>query len=326
MKLRTTGIVANPLRRSSSFRLLAAGCLLALAWTVLGGGSARAATTLRWKFKPGEVLHYTMTQNTTNAFKPKNGQEASTAMSQTLNLHWTVKSVSADGVAELAQAVDRVQVRIEGGGQPSAFEFDSDAKQPPPEGPIAAQLLPLLKALVGAEFTFKMNGRGELSDIKIPEKLMESVRQANPGGGNTMFSDEGMKNLITQSGLTLSEAAVDQGKTWPQQTKLALPLLGTMIIDKTYTFQGPDPAEAGRVNVALDTKVSIQPAAEASITMKIDSQGGKGVFSFDLERGRVVSSRVEDLLAMTLSVQGQEIGQTTKTVTEMKLAPDKASK
>ncbi|APW61242.1 DUF6263 family protein [Paludisphaera borealis] len=325
MKLTTTGIAASPPRRSSSFRLLAAGCLLALAWTAVGGATARAATTLRWKLKPGEVLHYTMTQNTTNAYKPKNGQEASTAMSQVLNLHWTVKSVSADGVAEVAQAVDRVQIRIEGAAQPSAFQFDSDAKLPPPEGPIAAQLVPLLKALVGAEFTFKLNGRGELSDIKVPEKLMESVRQANPGGGS-MFSDEGMKNLITQSGLTLSESALDPGKTWTQQSKLSLPMLGVMILDKTYTFQGPDEAEAGRVKIALDTKVAIQPAADAAITMKIDSQGGKGVFSFDLERGRVVSSRVEDLLAMTLSVQGQEIGQTTKTVTEMKLSPEKTSK
>jgi len=325
MQIRSAGIAANAFRRGSSIRGLAVVCLClaALAGTALGE-SARAATTLRWKFKPGEVLRYSMSQKTTNSYKPKNGVEASTLMSQVVDLHWTVKGVSPEGVAELTQVVDRVRTRIEGAGQPSAFDFDSDAKQPPPEGPIAAQLVPLLKTLVGAEFTFKMNGRGELTDIKIPEKLMESVRQANPGGGD-VFSDEGMKNLVTQSGLVLSEAPLDQGKTWTQQTKVPLPKLGAMVMDKTYTLKGPD-AEPDRVKIDLDTRMSFQPAAGAGIVMKITSQGGKGVFSFDLERGRVVSSRVEELVVMSLSAAEQEIEQTTKTVTEMKLAPEPSAR
>ncbi len=50
-----------------------------------------------------------MNQKTTSSFKPKNGVESSTMMSQVVDLHWTVKSVSPEGVAEMGQVVDRVE-------------------------------------------------------------------------------------------------------------------------------------------------------------------------------------------------------------------------
>ena len=316
----------------SSVRRLAVGwvCLLTLAGPPIGAGSSEAAATLRWKFKPGEVVRYSMNQTTTNSYKPKNGVQAESVMTQVVDLHWTVKSVSAEGVAELTQTIDRVRARIEGAGQPSAFKFDSeaaaDATQEPQDGPIAAQLVPLLKTLVGAEFTFKMSELGELSDIKVPERLLESVRRANSGGGKSVFSDEGMKNLVTQSSLTLPQAPLDSGKNWRRQDRIPLPLLGTMILDKTYTLKGADGDDPRRVQIALVTKVTIQPATEAGVDLKINRQDGGGVFSFDLDRGRVVSSRVEDLLVMSLSASEREIEQSTKTVTEMKLSPDLAAK
>ena len=70
----------------------------------------------------------------------------------------------------------------------------------------------MLKALVGAEFSFKMNGRGQLTDIKVPQKLLESLRQAGPAAAaGGMFSEEGMKNLISQSSLSLPEGTVEKG-------------------------------------------------------------------------------------------------------------------
>ncbi len=328
MEIATSSFFENSARRATSVRRLAAGwlCLLAVAGPAVAADSPPPATSLRWKFKQGEILHYTMNQSTTNSYKPKNGVEATSLMSQIVDLHWTVRSVSADGAADLTQTVDRIRTRIEGAGQPSAFEFDSDSKQPPADGPIAAQLVPLLKTLVGAEFTYKMSAMGELTDVKVPDTLMESVRQANSGGGKTVFSDEGMKNLVTQSGLTLPEKPIDPGGTWNHQNKVPLPLLGTMVMDKTYRLKGTDASPPRRAEIELETRVTIQPAPQAGVALKIKSQDGKGEFAFDLDRGRVVSSRVEDLLVMTLSVQDQEIDQSTKTVTEMRLSPESAGK
>ena len=57
---------------------------------------ASGAEALRWKFNPGETLRYTMEQETTQGMKAM-GQEFKTNLNQTVDLHWSVKSVSSEG-------------------------------------------------------------------------------------------------------------------------------------------------------------------------------------------------------------------------------------
>jgi len=295
---------------------------LAATFGVAAAQPTHGAETLRWKFKAGETLRYTMVQQITQAMKAM-GQDQKTSLNQTVDLHWSVKNVSSDGVAELSHTIDRVRTKVEGPG--SSFEFDSQAGKVP-EGQIASQLAPLLKALVGAEFTFKMNGRGELSEIKVPQKLIDALRQAGPAANaGGMAAEEGMKNLISQSSLTLAEGPLENGKSWTQQAKVPSPI-GTMVMDKTYTLDGPSPKEAGLLQISVDTKVTLEPAADSNVAVKITSQKATGEFAFDPQAGRVVSSKVNDKLQMSLSVMGQELEQSTDTVTSMTLAKAEAPK
>jgi len=292
--------------------------VLAALFILLGAAGprpARAAEPLRWKFSPGETLKYTMDQQTSQGMKAQ-GQEFKTTLNQTVDLHWNVKGVTG-GVADMTQTIDRVRTKIEGPGQ--VFEFDSSAEKAP-EGPIATLLTPLLKALVGAEFSFKMDGRGQLSDIKVPQKLLDSLKQAGPAAAaGGMFSEEGMKNLISQSSLSLPEGDVEKGANWKQQSKVPLPMIGTLLMDKTYTYAGADEKAPGRSKITLDTKVKLEPAADSNVAVKIGSQEGRGEFSFDNTAGRVVSSRVNDKLKMSISINGQDLEQSTDTVTTMTL-------
>ena len=73
------------------------------------------AEALRWKFKPGETLRYTMVQETIQGMKAM-GKDFKTSLNQTVNLHWSVKNVASDGVAELSQTIDRVRTKVEGPG------------------------------------------------------------------------------------------------------------------------------------------------------------------------------------------------------------------
>jgi hypothetical protein len=297
--------------------------LLAIPLCTATANTAAGAEPLSWKFKSGETLRYTMVQETSQGMKAM-GQEFKTNMNQTVNLHWTVKNVAGDGSAELSQTIDRVRTKVDAPG--NTFEYDSESGKAP-EGQIATLLTPLLKSLVGAEFTFKMNGRGELRDIKVPQKLIDSLRQAGPAAAaGGMFSEDGLKNLISQSSLALPGEAVEKGKTWKQQSRVPLPMIGTMVMDKTYTYQGPDSKSPGLLQISLDTKVSLEPAADSNVAVKISSQKGEGEFSFDSQAGRIVSSRVNDKLQMSLSIMGQELQQTTDTVTTMKLGTDGATK
>ena len=134
-------------------------------------------------------------------------------MSQTVELHWTVKSVSPEGLAELTQTIDRVRPESRARARPAPFEFDS-AVEGPPKTPARSprNWIPLLKALVGAEFAFKMNSKGELSDITIPDRLMESIRQANPGGGESRLLGRGDEELDLPVHALAARATTQRGR------------------------------------------------------------------------------------------------------------------
>jgi hypothetical protein len=293
-----------------------AAAIVLATWLCTAAQPGFGADTLRWKFKPGETLRYTMVQDTTQGMKAM-GQEFKTSLNQTVDLHWGVKSVASDGVAELSQTIDRVRTKVDSPG--AAFEFDSQSDKVP-EGQVASLLTPLLKALVNAEFTFKMNARGELSDIKVPKKLIDTLKTAGPEAtGGSMFSEEGLKNLISESSLVLPEGPVEKGKTWKQPARLPSPMLGTMVLDKTYTYQGAGGAADGVVTIGLDTKVSLEPAADSNVAVKISSQDGRGEVSFDPNAGRVVSSKIIEQLQLSLTIMGQEMEQSSKRITTMTL-------
>jgi len=299
-------------------------------WVVVGllvlagsGASHASAAGLRWKFQPGETLHYVMDQKTTTSVKG-GPQDVKSTMSQVIDLEWAVKEVGPDGLASLTQKITRVRTKIEAAF--GAFEFDSkEAKDP--EGLIGASLVPLLRALVGAEFTFKMSPQGELTDVKVPDKILETLKKMGAAGGSGgMFSEEGMKNMVSESSLALPKGDLEKGKSWTKQTKIAMPPIGSMTLDKTYSYQGADTKDGKNLErIDLDTKVDIQPAPANNIEIKIQSQDGKGTFFFDNATGRIADSRVSEKLEMQFKLklmdQEKEITQGNETTTTMKLVP-----
>src|SRR5262245_20701407 len=97
---------------TSKFRVARAALLFALVPMVLCTTAAQGQTTLRWKFKAGDKLNYVTEQNTTSkgAFM---GMDIETKMTQTVEITWNVKSVNAEGVAELTQVIDRMRMTME---------------------------------------------------------------------------------------------------------------------------------------------------------------------------------------------------------------------
>src|SRR5581483_1800623 len=98
---------------------LAVACLL-------GAGEAQAAKQLRWKFKAGEKLPYALQQSAAILIDA-NGIEIDVKIKQVMDLNWTVNSVGSDGVAELTQKVDRIQLTM---NTPFTGEVHYDSKEP----------------------------------------------------------------------------------------------------------------------------------------------------------------------------------------------------
>ena len=78
---------------------------------------------LRWKLSAGEELHYTLVGKQVQIIKVS-GRDKKSTRSNTTNLTWTVKSVSANGDAEIELRLDRVEMRIE---QPPFMPLELDS-------------------------------------------------------------------------------------------------------------------------------------------------------------------------------------------------------
>jgi hypothetical protein len=290
---------------------------------------------LRWKFTPGETLHYTMDQKTVTTAKLPGGKEIKTTLNQTIELRWAIKGVDGSGVAELVQTYDRIRDQID--APFGSYMYDS--KEPKePEGLIAVGRVPLFKALLGAPIAFKMSPQGEPSDVRVPEQVARALRDLGPAAGaaGAMFSEEGLKELITQAGLILPRDDLDAGKTWTRQTRNVIPMLGTVVIDATYRLDGPAPdAGPAAIKIGMTTKVEIQPAEADpnnpnANAFKIRSQKSQGTYTFDNAAGHVLDSSLSDLVEAGLTIKvpagattkDMEVNQTTETTTIRKLVKD----
>jgi len=291
------------------------GLAAVLLGTALAG--AADAATLRWQFKEGETLHYQMEQSTVTQLKAANGQDIKTTNNQTIDMTWKIGKVT-DGAADITQTIDRIRTKID--APFGAFDYDSKSGKEP-EGPIAAGVVPTLKLLVGATFKYKMSARGELSDVQVPDGLVNKLKEASPAAAAAaggMFTEEGLKNMINESSLSLPAEDLAKGKSWSRPTKMPPSPIGTMTLDKTYTYEG---ASDGLEKLSLKVDIKLDPPTNPNFDVKIGDQKGEGALLFDNNAGRVSSSKVSEKVAMKIAVQNQQIEQTTETTSEMKLVP-----
>jgi len=313
---------ARPCRRGGAFRTWS--MIAALAALLIGacGRDARAQETLRWKLTAGDVLNYRTEQKMVKSIKFM-GKDRKQTISQSITYSWSVKEVSADGLADIMQRIDRLTMRVE--SPPfMPFEFDSNKPQADVPEPFEAEARQL-KATVGAEFLFKMRPSGEIADIKISEATLKKLRdalQTPEGAGPGTFSEQGLKDLLMQSSPPpFPQGPLEPGKNWSSKpAKLPGPQGSpVMVMDKVFTFQGPDPKDPKLMLIGMEGRMSVEPGE--NVTAKIRAQEGKGNLVFDAEAGRIVSSHSTQRTEVLMSSMGQEIDQTTEMTSTMTLVP-----
>jgi hypothetical protein len=297
----------------------------------MSGPAARGAT-LRWKFKAGERLRYVMDQRAVTLASLPGGEQMRTTLSQTIEMTWTVKSVDPNGQAELTQTITRIRDQLE--GLVGSYTYDTK-EGGEPSSLIAAPKIPVFKALLGAEVPFKMNARGETSDVRIPDALAKTLSELGPAAGaaGALFTEEGMKQMISRSGLVLPEEDMAPGKTWTEQSQNTLPG-STLTMVSTFRYDGPSPndgADAAKISASM--KAAIQPAEadakekENAGGLKIRSQKSEGTYIFDNAAGHILHSSLKESIEVAASVKvglgalakEMEIIQSNETTTTRKL-------
>lgn len=283
-------------------------CTLAAA--LLLSSIAEAQDTLVWKLSSGETLKYGVKQKTQMEIQ-LNGQSQAVVMDQNMDMVWKVQSVAGNGDAKMTQTVDRVQFASEGGPFGKA-QFDS-ASNETSDSPLVKAMAAVFRKIIGREFGVTMQATGKIQDVVVPETLLTDLTEA--GATGTVMNADTLKQIMTQSAVTLPGRAVNPGDSWDSSQKVELPI-GVMTVSSTMTYTG---IENGMAKISMQPKVEVKPKEGAPITMTMNKSEGSGTVLFDVARGRIARSDLE--LRMELSVRqgGIPIQQSLRQSTAMVL-------
>lgn len=271
------------------------------------------AQELRYKFQAGGKNAYTMDQNQIMKMSAM-GQEFEIKINMSFDMTQTVDTVdTATGNAKIKQKIERVKMKMEGGPL-GVMEFDSKSDKEP-EGPLAA-MAGILKAMTDGDIKMTMSNRGQVSDVKMPDKLVEEMKNiggaAGPGGN--MFSEDQFKNMFNQAGLLLPKEAPTSGSTsWDQNMDMKMGPIGTMKSTTKYTYAGKS-GEFDKIDMKMDMKFEGDP--NAPIQMKLTTKEASGTALFDNNKGRVHEISVKTVNEMDMG--GIGMANMTQTMT-MKL-------
>ncbi len=281
---------------------------------VASWSTAQAETELRWKFKTGEKSNFEMKMEMTQETKAGD-MPFTVKISQLMDMTWEVAEVAADGSATMNQTIDRVRMEMTLPQGP-AIKYDTES---PDKAPGTEMLAKMFDAMVGKPFVLRVTPLGTVEDFKAPAGMLEALKNSPMAQAGGMFSEDGLKQMISQSMLPLPEKAVSEGTTWEKKAEVQTPPFGKQMTTTEYKFVGPqdrDGKKLDRIDVALDMKIEPAEGAEAKLTLK-DNEASGEVF-WDNAGGKPVESNINSKMTFTLAVGGMTIEQSVTTKVSMK--------
>ncbi len=272
-----------------------------------------AQEQLRWKFRSGDHLEYTVVQNMNTSMK-FGEQEVKSKFNQTIEMSWDIQSVAASGDTVLNQIFNRVRLQMVG-GPAGEIEFDTATKEIP-TNPIVKQLGTVFGNIVGQKFQVTMKPTGQVDNVNVPEQLLAAVRQSEAGKQGAL-TESMLKDMMKQSAVMLPAQPVGPGSRWKSEQEVQMPF-GTMTIVSSMNFVQKD--ANGNAVIDFVPTVNITPRDGVQTRMSLDESNGRGRIIFDIARGRVVQTQLDLTLKMTVEQSGQKLPQVIRNVTSMTLA------
>lgn len=300
--------------------------LLAMVASILVTRTAAAddAVTLAWKFKPGQKLGYVVEQNTTSEGQFA-GQAIKSTVSQTLDMQWNIESVAADGTAQMTQTISRARLKVSQAGAP-AIEYDSSSKDAPQGA--AAQIGAMFRALVGKPVKLNMTPRGTISDVTLPEGMVEEMKKsAGQGPAAAMLNEESFKQMTGASTIEFADHPVKKGDTWQRKATVSNPGAGgKQTTETTYTYQGTEKGDGKQIDkIGVSMKTAVAPGGAGSLQMEIKDQKSEGHIDFDRAAGHVAKSHAKVKLSLAITIMGTKVDQVATNETTMRLADGAAT-
>lgn len=299
---------------------------LAFTCLLLSAGSARSQTLLRWKFQPGETLHYLMTSQMVEKAQIRDKPVITVSVTFAVDDLWKIESVDDKGVATVHRTIDRVRLKLQG-PPGAAADYDSAASEE--STGMAKMFAKVLGVLLKRVTVLRINTRGEILEAKPPEGLLEDMRKVIPTvtSFGDFFSAQGERKM--QINIQFPESPVTKGQTWTTKDDSQLPavLCSPLSVEYEYKYVGPGKRDGRDIEkLAITTRLSSLPPTPASQTLpaaerpatdqpekepsapmvKFKATESDGTIDFDNVHGRILQANVKLQIQAALNIMGQQ--------------------
>jgi hypothetical protein len=282
--------------------------LLAACGALFAQAGESQAEPLRYKFEKGAKLRFSVVMDMSIAYSGKGLPDQRTSMAQTTEMLWTVEEVEENGAARIRQKIDHMKMSVQ--APPNVnFEYDS-ASDEKPSGTTAARVMPLLTALVGAEFEMTMSPRGEVLDVQVPERVSEALQKAPAAAeAGEMFSEAGFKRMVQQGSPTFPEGDLEPGTEWTHAIEVPGENPETkQTITTRYRYLGQEEIDGKTLDaIAVELELQLPRGTPDGATVTVQKQASSGKMYFDRAAGRIQSSTLEMTMDMQIAGQGTTI-------------------
>ena len=309
-----------------------AACVLAL--VAAASPAAAQGVTLQYKWTQDDVLRYRMTLHTESALSGlPGGADVHFDQTMTQTIKMLVAAVAPDGTATLHQTIEGVKVEM----NTPAGQITYDSASPAAAAdPMAESMGKVFGAMVGATVSAIIKPDGSVVSVEGATRLLEKITSQlpdDPGAAQmaqslkATLSDDAIRSMLEQSFSNFPARPVNPGDTWTGHVALGNDAIGRISGTSTFTLNsvGPGSASVAVIGVSLVLKQeSAPPVGPAGMIMKLGDSHGEGTIRFDVAKGRILRSTMENQMPSTMSGAGPDgspvrISNVTKTTMTMEL-------
>jgi hypothetical protein len=271
-----------------------------LLFAVLETSHVIAQTSLLGIWKEGDKFSYAIEDHYTLG----SARNATLSQSLKLDTEWQVKSVSDDGIADIAVQIDRVRFRAEQNGIPTDWEqliFDSkNPSESQSKGVMST--FRALNAFVGMQMLIRITEKREVLKFELTEPLAAHLDK-NPitlelaGFYGHTFTSSGMQRRITNWLIASPSKPVSKGETW--RTEQSTRYEDILVCADTYTLGGPTQWDGQTLTkIDIQTELTLPEKQKGERATRIAKQsGGTGVVYFDERTGRIIDATLHHQFA-----------------------------
>lgn len=290
-------------------RLIRCFAFALLTATVVAPVSAQEK--LAWKFAEGSQLKYKVNQ--AMIMKVIVAGNANTQeIRQTMEMGWDVQKVGANGDAVVGQTIERINMDFSG-SLIEPFKYDSTDKTPPTTS-MGRRVADSYAKILNQQFQVSMKPTGEITNVKIPETLMSALTTS----GNGVLTESMVRQMMTQSAITLPREAIAPKHKWTTSQSVDLPY-GKMSIASQLSFAGID-RSTGFAVISVTPEIKIASGEDSAQQVTLNESSGKGQVYFDIANGRIAKSQLDLQMDMTVRFNEQQIDQEVTQKLSMELS------